>query len=48
MDIEEQIEDTKNKILEMGLAGAPPTMIENEEKHLTNLIGLKLNNLDDS
>lgn len=48
MNLDEQIERVRNKILEMGLANSPRSMVEDEEKHLKNLIDLKLNNLDDS
>jgi hypothetical protein len=48
MNLDEQIEKVKNKILEMGLLNSPRSMVEDEEKHLKHLIELKLNNLDDS
>ena len=41
MDIDDQIEETKKKILELGLSDAPPSFIEDEEKHLYNLMELK-------
>lgn len=46
MDLEEQIKETRRKILELGLSDAPPSFIQDEERHLNNLI--ELNNKDDS
>lgn len=48
MNIEDQIKEVEEKILQMGLADAPPSMIADKEEHLKNLIELKLNNQDDS
>lgn len=48
MNIENQIKEVEAKILEMGLADAPPSMIADKEEHLKNLIEIKLNTLDDS
>jgi hypothetical protein len=41
MSINEQIKQVEEKILELGLADAPPSMIEDKEEHLKNLIELK-------
>lgn len=48
MDLDEQIKETEDKILEMGMSDVPPKFIENEEYHLYKLTELKLNNEDDS
>lgn len=48
MDIDEQIKETEDKILEMGMSDVPPKFLEDEEYHLLKLKELKLNNDNDS
>ncbi len=46
MDINQQIEQVKNKILEMGLSDVPKTVLDGELEHLRNLEIIKKNLLD--